>query len=145
MKCPYCDFKFKVLFANGDIPDIAPIVCEQCAAVGLLIDGKTRKVSHEELEALKGKSSLERYDSARDRYNYETEDGTMTRINPSESEIKDALTNVEEQVIPPTDWSARSLVDGSPITDEHKEINPATGMQKDYVVLTARRKIKRFC
>ena len=36
------------------------------------------------------------------------------------------------------------LTDGSPVTDDHREINPATGMQKGYVVLTEDERAKGF-
>ncbi len=44
----------------------------------------------------------------------------------------------------PVDWNARSLEDGSPITEDHKEINPVTGQQKNYVVLTDEERSKGF-
>lgn len=37
----------------------------------------------------------------------------------------------------PVDRSAQQLTDGSPVTPDHREINPATGQQKGYVVLSA--------
>lgn len=40
--------------------------------------------------------------------------------------------------------SERTLIDGSPVTPDHREINPATGMQKDYVVLSAEERAKGF-
>jgi hypothetical protein len=44
----------------------------------------------------------------------------------------------------PTDFSARVLTDGSPVTDEALEVNPDTGLQKDYVVLTAEERAKGY-
>jgi hypothetical protein len=38
----------------------------------------------------------------------------------------------------------RTLVDGSPVTPEHLEINPRTGQQKDYVVLSQEERAKGF-
>jgi hypothetical protein len=38
----------------------------------------------------------------------------------------------------------RTLTDGSPVTDGHREINPATGMQKGYVVLSAAERARGF-
>lgn len=38
----------------------------------------------------------------------------------------------------------RTLLDGGPVTPDHREINPATGMQKDYVVLSAVERAKGF-
>ena len=37
-----------------------------------------------------------------------------------------------------------TLADGSPVTADHREIDPATGMQKDYVVLSAEERAKGF-
>ncbi len=37
-----------------------------------------------------------------------------------------------------------TLTDGSPVTPEHREIDPATGMQKGYVVLSAEERAKGF-
>lgn len=38
----------------------------------------------------------------------------------------------------------RCLTDGSPVTPDHREIDPATGMQKGYVVLTEEERQKGF-
>jgi hypothetical protein len=46
--------------------------------------------------------------------------------------------------VPPVDRSAQELTDGNPVTDDHREINPTTGMQKGYVVLTAEERSKGF-
>jgi len=37
-----------------------------------------------------------------------------------------------------------TLTDGSPVTADHREINPATGMQKAYVVLSEEERGKGF-
>lgn len=37
-----------------------------------------------------------------------------------------------------------TLADGRPVTADHRDINPATGMQKDYVVLSADERAKGF-
>lgn len=37
-----------------------------------------------------------------------------------------------------------TLTDGSPVTPDHREINPETGMQKGYVVLSAEERAKGF-
>lgn len=37
-----------------------------------------------------------------------------------------------------------TLTDGSPVTSDHREINPATGMQKGYVVLSDDERAKGF-
>lgn len=40
--------------------------------------------------------------------------------------------------------SKTTLTDGSPVTSDHREINPATGMQKGYVVLSDEERAKGF-
>ena len=38
----------------------------------------------------------------------------------------------------------RELASGAPVDDEHREINPHTGQQKDYVVLSEAERAKGF-
>lgn len=45
---------------------------------------------------------------------------------------------------PPVDYTARTMTDGSPETPDHREINPATGMQKGYIVLSPEERRKGF-
>lgn len=40
--------------------------------------------------------------------------------------------------------SKQTLVDGGLVTPDHRVIDPATGMQKDYVVLSAEERAKGF-
>jgi len=44
----------------------------------------------------------------------------------------------------PVDRTARTLTDGSPVTDDHREIDPSSGQQKNYVVLSAEERAKGF-
>lgn len=46
----------------------------------------------------------------------------------------------------PVDYSQRTISghEGAPVTEDHKEINPETGQQKGYVVLTAAERAKGF-
>jgi hypothetical protein len=44
----------------------------------------------------------------------------------------------------PADRSQRTLTDGSPVTDDHREINPETGQQKGYVVLSEAERARGF-
>lgn len=44
----------------------------------------------------------------------------------------------------PVDRTKRTLTDGSPVTEDHREIDPATGMQKGYVVLSEEERAKGF-
>lgn len=46
--------------------------------------------------------------------------------------------------IPPVDRTAQTLTDGSPVTDDHREIDSRTGMQKAYVVLSEEERSKGF-
>jgi len=43
-----------------------------------------------------------------------------------------------------SDEPKTTLTDGSPVTPDHREIDPATGMQKGYVVLSAEERAKGF-
>lgn len=53
--------------------------------------------------------------------------------------IKDVVDGIIKGagLVPPVDRSQQTLADGNPVTDDHREIDPATGMQKGYVVLSA--------
>lgn len=44
----------------------------------------------------------------------------------------------------PVDRSQQTLTDGSPVTPDHREINPTTGQQKGYVVLSEAERSKGF-
>jgi hypothetical protein len=43
-----------------------------------------------------------------------------------------------------SDTPRTTLTDGSPVTDDHREIDPATGMQKGYVVLSEEERAKGY-
>jgi hypothetical protein len=72
----------------------------------------------------------------------------------SYKEVKDARTHVEklheealETARPeaqPVDRSQRVMTDGSPETPDHRDIDPATGQQKGYVVLSEEERRKGF-
>lgn len=51
---------------------------------------------------------------------------------------------MQEQKIPPVDRSQRVLADGSPVTVDHRELNPLTAQQRGYVVLTEEERRKGF-
>ena len=42
------------------------------------------------------------------------------------------------------DEQKTTLTDGSPVTPDHREINPKTGQQKEYVVLSKEERAKGF-
>lgn len=50
---------------------------------------------------------------------------------------------MSDQQIPPTDWDARQLEGGGPVTPDHKELK-SNGQQKDYVVLSPDERAKGF-
>lgn len=56
------------------------------------------------------------------------------------------IDEMVEQIkaVPPVDRTNQTLVDGGPVTLDHREINPKTGMQKDYVVLSEDERKKGF-
>lgn len=41
-------------------------------------------------------------------------------------------------------WPKVTLADGSPVTPDHRTIDPTTGQQKDYIVLSADERAKGF-
>lgn len=43
-----------------------------------------------------------------------------------------------------TDKPSRTLTDGSPVTPDHRDIDPKTGMQKGYVALSEEERAKGF-
>lgn len=45
---------------------------------------------------------------------------------------------------PPADRTQRILANGSPVTADHREIDPATGQQKGYVVLSEEERARGF-
>lgn len=63
-------------------------------------------------------------------------------------EIKKLIESAEPGLeigerIPPVDRRQRTLTDGSPVTDDHRELRP-DGQQKGYVVLSAEERSKGF-
>ena len=48
-----------------------------------------------------------------------------------------------DKIPPPVDRDARTLTDGSPVTPDHRDIQPS-GQQKAYVVLSADERAKGF-
>lgn len=50
----------------------------------------------------------------------------------------------EAAAVIPVDRTARQLSGGGAVTEDHREINPATGQQKGYVVLTEAERSKGF-
>lgn len=67
----------------------------------------------------------------------------MLRAQIAEAERALAIKQRTEAASIPVDRSARVLTDGSPVTDDHRELLP-NGQQKGYVVLTAAERAKGF-
>ena len=58
--------------------------------------------------------------------------------------VKQTVDAAKRPEVPPVDRSKRCMLSGDPETPEHREIDPATGMQKDYVVLCPKERAKGF-
>src|SRR5579884_264739 len=52
--------------------------------------------------------------------------------------------SMSEHEVPEVDRTKRCMLSGNPETPEHREIDPTTGMQKDYVVLCPNERAKGF-
>lgn len=46
---------------SQQLPPIAPIICERCAEIGLIVNGEIRKATDHEVEAIKLSPSMEGY------------------------------------------------------------------------------------
>lgn len=70
----------------------------------------------------------------------------MEKANDAENDLREQELRERAKNAPPVDRSQRQLVNGSPVTDaeDHKEINPQTGQQKDYIVLSPEERAKGF-
>lgn len=120
MNCPYCQFTFKLLAVSGaeGVPDVAPLICENCARISLLVNGEVRRTTPEELEQIKKSPAWRNV------------------LEPVARLIRDTKA-------PPANRDATTLTDGSPVTPDHREIQ-ADGMQKGYVVLSAAERARGF-
>jgi hypothetical protein len=68
----------------------------------------------------------------------------IRKADEAEREAKIKYWQEQESKVPPVDRTARTLTDGSPETPDHREIDPSTGMQKAYIVLSAEERAKGF-
>ena len=150
MDCPYCGFHFKAFLANAAaIPELAPLVCEDCGEVSLLISGIPRRMTSEELvEVRKSPAWAEVIGPAREVIFQQKIEKLTRRVEElTAQECRDvaAINLLSTTLTPaPVDRSARVLTDGSPVTADHREINPATGQQRGYIVLSAEERAKGF-
>jgi hypothetical protein len=101
---------------------------------------------------------MQKYESAYSGSMYPDSDGDYYLV----SEVDAVLTNFRETIrkyenlvrkrgeqtaenkIPPVDRSKVVLTDGSPVIANHRKINPATGQQEDYIVLSEEERHKGF-
>lgn len=120
MNCPHCGFRFRALATNaaGELPEVAPIICENCIGVSLLIDGAVRKPTSAELVEI--------------------------QKSPAWRDVLEPIARlIRDTKAPPPDRTKVTLTDGSPVTPDHRELKP-DGMQKGYVVLSAEERAKGF-
>lgn len=68
---------------------------------------------------------------------------TMAAWDASDAAIKAAATNPPAPP-PPVNLRNVTLTDGSRVTDDHRQIDPSSGQQKGYVVLSAEERAKGF-
>jgi len=64
------------------------------------------------------------------------------KVIAARNRLDDATRKAAETI--PVDRSDRQLTDGGPVTADHREINPASGQQKGYVVLSPAERAKGF-
>ena len=63
-------------------------------------------------------------------------------INVAREKLEKAKREAAEAI--PVDRSARQLSGGGAVTEDHREINPESGQQKGYIVLTPAERAKGF-
>lgn len=68
----------------------------------------------------------------------------IRKANEVEEEGRRAFWKKKEEEVPLVDRSARVMTDGPPEKPDHREIEPSTGMQKGYIVLSAEERAKGF-
>ena len=143
MVCPHCGFHIRVLVSNATkLPAVAPLICEGCAEISLIIDGLLSTITPAQMAVIKLSPAW------------------RAMIAPAQKIIRDALATVDREqakvwakdvadqaraaLAADVDRTQRTLIDGAPVTPDHREINPATGQQKDYVVLSAAERARGF-
>ena len=74
---------------------------------------------------------------------YDLVDSPIEAFRKKEKAARISEVRYEKLEIPPADLTARETIHGTPM-GEHLEIDPATGLQKDYVVLSQVERAKGF-
>jgi len=148
LRCPFCDLQFGALLLNAaSIPDIAPLVCEGCGQVALLIDGQPYQTTPEQLTAFKQSPAWREVIAPAQqiiRQNLAAVTGVRDALKEAQSNTADQRKLELSENVPPVDRSQRVFTDGSPVTPEYREIDPRTGQQKRYVVLSEAERAKGF-
>lgn len=76
-----------------------------------------------------------------DKHAREAENEILRKESEARRKVELAKRTAAEAI--PVDRSDQTLADGSPVTDDHRELKP-NGQQKDYVVLSAEERAKGF-
>lgn len=120
MNCPRCNFRFGALAIVGGetIPVLAPMICEGCAGLLLLVNGVPRIPTPEEMAEIEKSPAFKEI------------------IRPVRARMLDTAP-------PEVDRTKTMLTDGSPVTPEHRQLQP-DGMQRGYVVLSDDERLRGF-
>lgn len=101
-----------------EIPEVAPLICESCGAISLLVEMVPRKPTPDELTAIKA--------------------------SPAWRDVLEPVSRlIRDSKAPPVDRSKTTMTDGSPVTPDHRELR-RDGQQKGYVVLSEEERRKGF-
>jgi len=68
----------------------------------------------------------------------------IRKANEAEEEGKRKYWRDKEKEVPAPDRTQRVMTDGSPEDPDHRQIDPRTGMQRGYIVLSAEERAKGF-
>jgi hypothetical protein len=84
------------------------------------------------------------YDRAVEKQRVMAEADSAARVELFEARKQLDIAKQYQAATVPVDRSARQLSGGGVVTDDHREINPATGQQKGYVVLSELERSKGY-
>lgn len=127
--CPFCEIRFKVIESVAGVFQLS--VAD--SGRGVIFTGNTAYIAKEGDWERKRALPVNTPEKLR----------TIDLSQGSAMETKKPYTPPQLKEIPPVDRSAQVLTDGSPVTDDHRELRP-DGQQKAYVVLTEEERKKGF-
>ena len=122
MNCPRCNFRFGVLAIAGgtEVPELAPMICEGCTGLLLLVNGVPRIPTPEEQAAIERSPAF------------------LEIIRPLRARLLDTAP-------PAVDRSKTMLTDGSPVPVDHSHVTDrGDGQQRGYVVLSDEERLRGF-